>query len=82
MPIGWGSNPPIPLMRRPNQPDWGSSFVTAPDGSIVVQAPIDQEGVLVAEVDLGAIDTARAGWPFLRDRRVDAYEGLTERFLD
>ena len=61
---------------------WGSSFVAAPDGSIVVQAPTDQEEVLVAEIELGAIDTARTGWPFLRDRRVDAYEGLTERFLD
>ncbi len=61
---------------------WGSSFVVAPDGSIVVQAPTDQEGVLVAEIDLAAIDSARAGWPFLRDRRVDAYDGLTARFLD
>jgi len=61
---------------------WGSSYVAAPDGSIVVQAPTDQEGVLVAEVDLNAIDAARTGWPFLRDRRVDAYGGLTERFLD
>ncbi len=61
---------------------WGSSFVVAPDGSIVVQAPTDQEGVLVAEIDLSAIDKARTGWPFLRDRRVDAYGGLTERFLD
>lgn len=61
---------------------WGSSFVAAPDGSIVVQAPPDQEGVLVAEIDLRAIDATRKGWPFLRDRRIDAYGGLTERFLD
>jgi N-carbamoylputrescine amidase len=61
---------------------WGSSFVAAPDGSIVVQAPVDEEAVLVAEVALGAIEDQRHGWPFLRDRRVDAYDGLGARFLD
>ena len=61
---------------------WGSSFIAGPDGVIVAQAPLDQESTLVVEIDVAAIDAARKGWPFLRDRRVDAYQGLTERFLD
>jgi N-carbamoylputrescine amidase len=61
---------------------WGSSFVAAPDGTLVVQAPVDEEAVLVAEVALGAIEDQRHGWPFLRDRRVDAYGGIGARFLD
>ncbi|NNF56608.1 MAG: carbon-nitrogen hydrolase [Rhodothermaceae bacterium] len=61
---------------------WGSSFVVAPDGTVLAQAPENEAAVLVAEVPLGAIDEQRTGWPFLRDRRVDAYEGLSARFLD
>jgi len=61
---------------------WGSSFVAAPDGTFVVRAPENEEAVLVAEVELGAITEQRHGWPFLRDRRVDAYGPLTARFLD
>ncbi|MCC7412890.1 MAG: carbon-nitrogen hydrolase [Gammaproteobacteria bacterium] len=61
---------------------WGSSFVAGPDGAILCQAPSDAETVLVAQLDLGAITTQRHGWPFLRDRRIDAYGGITSRFLD
>jgi N-carbamoylputrescine amidase len=61
---------------------WGSSFVAAPDGTLVVQAPVDEEAVLVADVRLGAIEDQRHGWPFLRDRRVDAYGAIGARFLD
>ena len=61
---------------------WGSSFVVAPDGTILAQAPEGEAAVLVVEAPLGAIDEQRTGWPFLRDRRVDAYDGLTARFLD
>ncbi len=59
---------------------WGSSFVAGPDGQIVGQLGEREEGVLVVEADLGAIDEQRHGWPFLRDRRVDAYGGLGERY--
>ena len=61
---------------------WGSSFIAAPDGSFVVRAPEDGEAVLVAEVPLGAITDQRHGWPFLRDRRIDAYGPLSSRYLD
>jgi N-carbamoylputrescine amidase len=59
---------------------WGQSFIAAPDGRIVVRAPQDAEVVLVEEIDLAEIDASRAGWPFFRDRRIDAYAGLTRRF--
>jgi N-carbamoylputrescine amidase len=61
---------------------WGQSFVAAPDGSVVVRAPADREAVLVTEIDLGQIDRARIGWPFFRDRRIDAYGDLTKRVAD
>jgi N-carbamoylputrescine amidase len=61
---------------------WGHSFIAAPDGSLVCVAPDDQEVVLVETLDLAAMERARQGWPFLRDRRIDAYESLTRRFLD
>ena len=60
---------------------WGQSFIAAPDGSIVCEAPADEECVIVAELDLTALARQRHGWPFFRDRRIDAYEPLTERFL-
>ena len=61
---------------------WGSSFVADPFGRILAEAPDDEEVVLVVECDLGQIERVRRDWPFLRDRRVDAYQGLSERFLD
>ena len=61
---------------------WGSSFVCDPFGRVLASAPEDDEAVLVVECDLGLIERTRRDWPFLRDRRVDAYAGLTERFLD
>jgi len=61
---------------------WGQSFIAAPDGRVLVRAPADSEAVVVETLDLGAIDAARHGWPFLRDRRIDAYAGLTRRLLD
>jgi N-carbamoylputrescine amidase len=60
---------------------WGQSFIAAPDGSIVCEAPADRECVLVEELDLGALAQQRHGWPFFRDRRIDAYKALTKRFL-
>jgi N-carbamoylputrescine amidase len=61
---------------------WGQSFVVAPDGRILCRAPVDRESVLVCELDLSQMARSRHGWPFFRDRRIDAYSGITERFLD
>ncbi len=60
---------------------WGSSFVAGPDGQIRAQIGTDETGVLVVEADLSAIGDVRHGWPFLRDRRTDAYGSITERYL-
>src|SRR5437763_13438841 len=61
---------------------WGSSFLADPFGAVVAEAPQDREAILIAEVDLDRIEEVRRGWPFLRDRRVDAYGGITSRLLD
>jgi len=61
---------------------WGSSFIADPQGVIVAEASVDREEVLVAEVDLNRIEDVRRNWPFLRDRRIDAYQGIEKRFLD
>ena len=61
---------------------WGQSFVVDPFGRVIAEAPADEEAVLVVECDRSAIEKTRRDWPFLRDRRVDAYAGLSERFLD
>ena len=61
---------------------WGNSFLADPFGAVVSQAPADREAVLIGEVDLARIEEVRRGWPFLRDRRIDAYGGISKRFLD
>ena len=61
---------------------WGQSFMVAPDGRILCRAPVDEECVLVCELDLNEVARSRHGWPFFRDRRIDAYGDITERFLD
>ena len=61
---------------------WGQSFVAGTSGEILARASADKEEVLVVELDLGKLDLTRTHWPFLRDRRIDAYEGLTKRLLD
>ena len=60
---------------------WGRSFVAGPMGDLLVKASTDHEEVLLAEVDFAAIRNQREWWPFLRDRRIDAYDGLARRFL-
>ena len=60
---------------------WGGSFVAGTSGEILSQAGLD-ESVLLLEVDLGKVDVTRLHWPFLRDRRIDAYGGITKRLLD
>jgi N-carbamoylputrescine amidase len=61
---------------------WGSSFLADPFGVVVADAPADKEEILYGEVDLVRIEDVRRNWPFLRDRRIDAYAGLDSRFLD
>jgi N-carbamoylputrescine amidase len=61
---------------------WGSSFVADPFGVVIAEAPLDREVILYADVDPARIEHVRRGWPFLRDRRVDAYQGIDARFLD
>ncbi len=61
---------------------WGGSFVADPGGVVIAQAPRDEAAVLVVDCPMARIDELRRGWPFFRDRRIDAYEGLTRRLLD
>ncbi len=60
---------------------WGHSFVADPFGVVVAEAPADKEALLIAEVDHGRVEEVRRNWPFLRDRRTDAYGGIERRFL-
>ncbi len=61
---------------------WGSSFVCDPFGTVLAEASVDKEEILLAEVNIGRVEEVRRNWPFLRDRRVDAYDGITKRFFD
>jgi N-carbamoylputrescine amidase len=61
---------------------WGSSFLADPLGTVVAEAPTDREEILVGEVSLARIEEVRTHWPFLRDRRTDAYGGIDRRYLD
>ena len=61
---------------------WGDSFVVAPTGECIAQASENKEEILVANCDLGKITEMRQSWPFLRDRRIDAYQAITERVVD
>ncbi len=61
---------------------WGQSFVANPSGRILRRASVDQEETLIVPVDLDKVDTQRTHWPFLRDRRIDAYGDLTKRLRD
>ncbi len=61
---------------------WGSSFLSDPFGVVIAEASIDKEEILVGEVDVNRIEEVRRNWPFLRDRRIDAYSGIERRFLD
>jgi len=61
---------------------WGGSFISNPFGSILYEASHDQEEVHVTPVDLNKTDSYRTHWPFLRDRRIDSYQPITQRFID
>jgi N-carbamoylputrescine amidase len=68
--------------REGNLEFWGASFVADPFGNVIARASHDQEEVLVVECDRSRIADTRRNWPFLRDRRIDAYDGLRKRYLD
>ncbi|HLX71370.1 MAG TPA: carbon-nitrogen hydrolase [Verrucomicrobiae bacterium] len=61
---------------------WGQSFVAGTSGQILAKASVGQEETLVVPLDLNHVDTTRTHWPFLRDRRIDAYGNLTKRLVD
>lgn len=61
---------------------WGQSFVAGTSGQILAKASVDQEEIVLVPVDLDKVDVTRTHWPFLRDRRIDAYGDLTKRFID
>jgi N-carbamoylputrescine amidase len=61
---------------------WGQSFVAGTSGEILAKASADREEILIVPVDLAQVDDTRTHWPFLRDRRIDAYGNLTKRFVD
>ena len=71
-----------PAEGGPGLEFWGSSFLADPFGVVVAEASVGKEEILVGEVDLGRIEDVRRNWPFLRDRRIDAYGGIDRRFLD
>ncbi|MDR3141074.1 MAG: carbon-nitrogen hydrolase [Tannerellaceae bacterium] len=84
--------PVITVNRVGHEPDpsvqtngirfWGNSFVAGPQGELLAELPTDKEGIQVVAVDKDRTENVRRWWPFFRDRRIDAYDGLTERFLD
>jgi len=61
---------------------WGGSFLADPFGRVIAKASHTDEEILIAEIDPALMEETRRNWPFLRDRRIDAYGGITQRFLD
>ncbi len=68
--------------READQQFWGGSFVTNPFGSLLYLAPHDQEVVHVQEIDLALSEKYRTTWPYFRDRRIDSYQPITQRYID
>jgi N-carbamoylputrescine amidase len=71
-----------PIKEQPGIEFWGSSFITDPQGVIIAEASQNKEEILLAEININHLENIRRNWPFLRDRRIDAYAGITERFLE
>lgn len=84
--------PVVTVNRTGHEPDpsgatngitfWGTSFVAGPQGELLYEAPIESEAEAIVEIDLGRSEQVRRWWPFLRDRRIDAYGDITKRFID
>ena len=72
---------PDPSARTRGIMFWGSSFIAGPQGEILLQAPSDTEYAGIAAVDLTRTEQVRRWWPFLRDRRIEEYDGIMKRFL-
>lgn len=83
--------PVIAVNRTGHEPDpsgqtngiefWGNSFVAGPQGELLAELPKDKEEICVIDVDQCRTENVRRWWPFFRDRRIDAFQGLTERYL-
>ena len=77
---------PVVTVNRVGEEDgvpfWGTSFVAGPQGELLYEAPTDQEAITIVDVDMQRSEQVRRWWPFLRDRRIDDYGGLTERFIE
>ncbi len=73
---------PDPSQQTPGIHFWGSSFVAGPQGEILYRASEDEEESLAIDIDLDRSEKVRRWWPFLRDRRIDAYDEITKRFID
>ena len=84
--------PVIAVNRTGHEPDpsgqtngisfWGSSFIVGPQGEFLYRAPKDEEVVEVVDIDMKRCENVRRWWPFLRDRRIDEFYELTNRFID
>lgn len=84
--------PVIAVNRTGHEPDpsgqtngisfWGSSFIAGPQGEFLYRAPKDEEVVEVVDIDMKICENVRRWWPFLRDRRIEEFAGLTKRFID
>ena len=84
--------PVIAVNRTGHEPDpsgqtngisfWGSSFIAGPQGEVLDRAPKDEEVVEVVDIDMKRCENVRRWWPFLRDRRIEEFAGLTKRFID
>ena len=84
--------PVIAVNRTGHEPDpsgqthgiqfWGSSFVAGPQGELLYQAPENEEAIQVVDIDLQRSENVRRWWPFLRDRRIDEYSSINQRFID
>ncbi len=61
---------------------WGTSFIADPFGVVIAEASTNKEEILIGEIDLARIEDVRRNWPFLRDRRIDAYKDIERRFID
>jgi N-carbamoylputrescine amidase len=75
-----GHEKPVP--GGPGLEFWGTSFLCDPFGVVIAEASTDKEEILVGEVDMARLEDVRRNWPFLRDRRIDAYAGIDRRYLD
>lgn len=73
---------PDPTGATPGIRFWGSSFACGPQGEMLCRAPEDEEAVVVVDIDMQRSENVRRWWPFLRDRRIEEFGGLTKRYID